>query len=71
MVQLNLLKDYQKKLKENEEHKEQKRNNINVVRENGMVGRKRYSIKDIEIQSVSQSKEISNSHRSNRDSLGS
>ena len=36
-----------------------------------MVGRKRYSIKDIEIQSVSQSKEISNSHRSNRDSLGS
>ena len=71
MVQLNLLKDYQKKLKENEEHKEQKRKNINVVRENGMVGRKRYSIKDIEIQSVSQSKEISNSHRSNRDSLGS
>ena len=34
-------------VKENEEHKEQKRQNINVVRENGMVGRKRYSIKDI------------------------
>ena len=68
---LKLKEKKKNEVKENEEHKEQKRQNINVVRENGMVGRKRYSIKDIEIQSVSQSKEISNSHRSNRDSLGS
>ena len=70
---VKMLKSKINKQKENNEdqHNRKERKNINVIRENAIERKHSHYQKEFVIQSVSQSKEVSKSNKSNNDSLGS
>ena len=70
---VKMLKSKINKQKENNEdqHNRKERKNINVIRENAIERKHSHYQKEFVIQSVSHSKEVSKSNKSNNDSLGS